>query len=80
MRIAEGVGSEWLGCSKRFLRAELNISEARHGEGQRVKMRRTQRGTVRLSRRVIGLDGRQVAIETLDLNRRQLPRATLRQR
>jgi hypothetical protein len=34
MRIAEGVGSKWLGCSKRFLRAELNISEARHGEGQ----------------------------------------------
>ena len=31
MRIAEGVGSEWLGCWKRFLRAELNISI---GEGQ----------------------------------------------
>jgi len=27
MRIAEGVGSERLGCCKRFLRAELNISE-----------------------------------------------------
>jgi len=27
MRIAEGVRSEWLGCCKRFLRAELNISE-----------------------------------------------------
>src|SRR6266481_7283472 len=27
MRIAEGVGSEWLGSCKRFLRAELNISE-----------------------------------------------------
>jgi hypothetical protein len=26
MRIAEGVRSEWLGCCKRFLRAELNIS------------------------------------------------------
>ena len=25
MRIAEGVGSEWLGCSKRFLRAELKF-------------------------------------------------------
>jgi hypothetical protein len=34
MGIAEGVGSKWLGCSKRFLRAELNISEARHGEAQ----------------------------------------------
>jgi hypothetical protein len=27
MRIAEGVRSEWLGCCKRFLRAELNISQ-----------------------------------------------------
>src|SRR4051794_32821430 len=34
MRIAEGVGSEWLGCCKRFFRAELNIRKARHGEGQ----------------------------------------------
>jgi hypothetical protein len=34
MRIAEGVRSEWLGCCKRILRAELNISKARHGEGQ----------------------------------------------
>src|SRR3954451_6510662 len=34
MRIAEGVGSEWLGCFKRFFRAEMNIRKARHGEGQ----------------------------------------------
>src|SRR5467141_654692 len=34
MRIAEGVRSEWLGCCKRFVRAELNIRKARHGEGQ----------------------------------------------
>jgi|SoiMethySBSTD1v2_1073268.scaffolds.fasta_scaffold266419_2 hypothetical protein len=34
MRIAEGVGSERLGCCKCFRRAELNIWKARHGEGQ----------------------------------------------
>src|SRR5262245_4227211 len=29
MRIAEGVGSERLGCCKRFLRAELDLNETR---------------------------------------------------
>src|SRR5712692_9800017 len=41
MRIAEGVRSEWLGCCKRLLRDELNISEGSalcgSGLGQRQK-------------------------------------------
>src|ERR1700716_425479 len=53
MRIAEGVRSEWLGCCKRFVRAELNIRKARHGEGQfwvkngSVRARAARRFTLR---------------------------------
>ena len=44
MRIAEGVGSEWLGCCKWFLRAELRRLAMRRGRWQSPRERSGHRG------------------------------------